>query len=684
MKGFLSFRAKLILTVFPVVAGVTTAALWVAERKFSQSYEHLFQQQFDGQIALLVESREKRSDALASALEKIAMLPQVVSGMRTQDVQEIQQVLRPQVEKLLRERVMQDSLGAQGRAGRGTGFSQAGGGSPVGRGSFGFGKNDEAGRPREPVEARGAGVQVSRPESGRGSTPPKGGEGPKSPQRQNSFVALINSDGVFIKGQRELSLLPLMLDESESDGAESDWMKRVSNRLPWLGDRPFEEVLRGLEVGYFAIEVGTSGNQQIREVFITPVRDAENGDFLGALLVGIPMPAAGERLLFERTKMGDMGEIRSGIWVEGHLLSSTIPLRYESVIDQYVMELEANGVADVSQTSLEIDGRQYRVIGRLLNPDSPFPKAAQVSLYPLHALNQEIGDLRRAIAGLGVLALALALGLVLFVSRGLSGPVQKLVSGVEEIERGNFSVRVPVNSKDEVGRLASAFNDMAAGLALQEKYRSVLNAVADRTVAQQLIENQHALGGELRDVTMLFCDIRGFTALTENMSPSEVIDLLNHHMTALTDVAYRHGGIVDKFVGDLIMVLFGAPLSGGEDASCAVSCALDMQRVRRELNASVAQPLEMGIGIATGDVVAGCMGSDQRLSYTVVGARVNLASRLCGVAQAGEVVLDDRTWDMVSNRFSADPMPPVSLKGFTAPVQCYRLTSEVEIAATGA
>jgi class 3 adenylate cyclase len=216
---------------------------------------------------------------------------------------------------------------------------------------------------------------------------------------------------------------------------------------------------------------------------------------------------------------------------------------------------------------------------------------------------------------------------------------------------------------------------MTAGLALQEKYRSVLNAVADRTVAQQLIEQRGTLGGELRHVSMLFCDIRGFTALTEKMQPAEVIELLNEHMTALTDVAYQHGGIVDKFVGDLIMVLFGAPVSTGQDALRSVECALKMLEVRRSLNEISKHSLEVGIGIATGSVVAGCMGSDQRLSYTVLGHSVNLASRLCSVAQAGEIVMDAETHEAARELIQAEPMPPMQLKGISEPVHPWRVVA---------
>jgi class 3 adenylate cyclase len=172
---------------------------------------------------------------------------------------------------------------------------------------------------------------------------------------------------------------------------------------------------------------------------------------------------------------------------------------------------------------------------------------------------------------------------------------------------------------------------------------------------------------------MLFCDIRGFTALTEKMPPHEVIELLNEHMTLLTQVAYDHGGIVDKFVGDLIMVLFGAPITTGNDAQRAVACAKAMLNARHSLNQNCQHPLEIGIGIATGNVVAGCMGSDQRLSYTVIGHRVNLASRLCNIAQAGEIVVDADTARELAPDTAITALPATQLKGISAPVEVFRI-----------
>jgi class 3 adenylate cyclase len=142
------------------------------------------------------------------------------------------------------------------------------------------------------------------------------------------------------------------------------------------------------------------------------------------------------------------------------------------------------------------------------------------------------------------------------------------------------------------------------------------------------------LGGEVRDVTVLFCDIRNFTQITQGMPPGEVIDMINEHMTALTAVVKEHNGVLDKFVGDLLMAVFGAPIRQENYTFEAARCALHLQAERQKLNETSRHKLQVGIGLATGEVLAGCMGSTARLNYTVLGERVNLASRLCDEARA--------------------------------------------------
>jgi len=644
MKFLSSFRAKLILTIFPVVAGVTTGALMLTEWKFSATYQHLFEEQFESQITAVTLAKDRRFNALSSVLESMAKKPELIAAMQRGDYGKANKDLRPALESLAQERLQSE-------------FSN------LGR-SFNSARKEERGRvtheppPNEP------------PPDDQPPPPPRDSQRLGNGGLSAPFITLINAEGKFVLSQRTHS--GDALDTFSTQEGDTPLIRRRSEKMPWLGDRKFSETLKQQEVGYLIVEAGEKKGEQVREVFITPVRDPEKGTFLGAFVFGLPLPAIADRMLYEQTKRSNNGEIMGGIYVEGQLVSTTVPKDQKQLVEQALAASLTSTHKSNQEILLHISGSQHRLIYRVLNPGSPFPQAVQVNLYSLEAMHHEITDLRRSAISLGIAALLVAFILVMFISRGLSGPISKLVNATQEIERGNYDIRVPV-SRNEVGLLAQAFNEMAAGLALQEKYRSILNAVADRTVAERLIENREALGGELRDVAMLFCDIRGFTALTEKMPPHEVIELLNEHMTTLTQIAYNHGGIVDKFVGDLIMVLFGAPLTTGNDAQRAVECAQAMLRARREQNNTSRHPLEIGIGIATGSVVAGCMGSDQRLSYTVIGHRVNLASRLCSIAQAGEIVMDAETVQALPDNIQTTPLPAMQLKGISEPVEVYRI-----------
>lgn len=293
-----------------------------------------------------------------------------------------------------------------------------------------------------------------------------------------------------------------------------------------------------------------------------------------------------------------------------------------------------------------------------------------------------LGPMRRAESALvmtGVLASLVALGIGIVFSivlaRGLSRPVAALGKAAARIETGDYAVRVADQGRDELATLGRRFNAMAEGLAQRERYRRVLDAVTDPEVAAELISGRLDLGGAEQDVGILFCDVRGFTSLTEGMPPHGVIELLNGHMTLLTEVAYRHGGTVDKFVGDLIMVTFGTPKTGPDDALRMARCARAMVDARAEANRSAKVPVEIGVGCAYGKVVAGCMGSAKRLDYTVLGERVNLASRLCSKAPAMHVYVDAATHAAIAGRARLRPLEPIAAKGFSRPVEAHELLS---------
>lgn len=294
---------------------------------------------------------------------------------------------------------------------------------------------------------------------------------------------------------------------------------------------------------------------------------------------------------------------------------------------------------------------------------------SETSLEPVSAAQNAL--LMRVVIAAGV-ALLVGLAAALYLSSTLSRPIADMSAAARAIEAGDYSVRVPVRDAGELGALSERFNAMGAGLALRDKYRRVLDAVTDPEVAKELMAGKLDLGGRSQEVGVLFCDIRGFTPLTEHMEPAQVIHLLNEHMSLLTGVAYAHGGVVDKFVGDLIMVTFGAPKPAPDDASRMASCALAMIDARERANTGQAVPIHVGIGCAFGTVVAGCMGSQRRHDYTVLGARVNLAARLCSKAPAMQVYIDDET-RMRNPTANCTALEPLDVKGFSRPILAYRL-----------
>lgn len=309
----------------------------------------------------------------------------------------------------------------------------------------------------------------------------------------------------------------------------------------------------------------------------------------------------------------------------------------------------------------------------VLNEGSVFPPAFLLSSISMASFDADQQDLAWRIALTGGVASLLAGVLALFLSRLLAEPVARLVAATRAIRAGDFALRLPPSSTREMNTLAESFNDMAAGLALKERYHSVLQQVTDPQVAEGLISGEVKLGGELRDVTVMFCDIRGYTALSVGRNPEEIIELLNHHMGAMTRVVQAHRGVINQFAGDAIMALFGAPKSYGDDAQRAVRCALAMLEERDRINVEVAEPIRVGIGLASGVMVAGCIGAENRNDYTVVGERVNLAARLCSTAKAGEVLVDDATRDRMGPSFPSEPMAPLTLKGFAEAMPAFRV-----------
>jgi adenylate cyclase len=185
--------------------------------------------------------------------------------------------------------------------------------------------------------------------------------------------------------------------------------------------------------------------------------------------------------------------------------------------------------------------------------------------------------------------------------------------------------------------------------------------------------------GTQRDVTMLFADIRGFTAMSERHAPEEMVKTLNDYFEVMVDVLFAHGGTLDKYVGDEIIGLFGAPVALPDASERAVRCALEMMRALEEFNRvrqrEGTEPIQIGIGVNTGPVIAGAIGSSRTLQYTVIGDAVNVASRLCSVARPGEVLISQSTMEQTREKVEVEERAPVQVKGKSKPLPIFRAVS---------
>jgi len=269
------------------------------------------------------------------------------------------------------------------------------------------------------------------------------------------------------------------------------------------------------------------------------------------------------------------------------------------------------------------------------------------------------------------------------IARGLSSPIELLVKAAQRIEEGDYSEGVDIQRKDEIGTLATSVNNMVEGLAERDKVQNLLGKVISREVADELLSKDIELGGEEQEVTMLFSDVRNFTSLCEGQSPGEILNLLNRYLTHMSKPVEDHKGIVDKYIGDAIMALFGAPIHHPDSPQRALNCGLQMLSELKNFNAILMaegrQPLAIGIGINTAVVVAGNMGSINRLNYTVIGDGVNLASRLEALTKryGVEMMVAQATRDRCPD-FSFRELDLVKVKGKDDPVAIYE-----PISATG-
>jgi class 3 adenylate cyclase len=304
---------------------------------------------------------------------------------------------------------------------------------------------------------------------------------------------------------------------------------------------------------------------------------------------------------------------------------------------------------------------------------SPLALLAAAQLHRVRAPTAGTGsDVIKIVAGVVVLNLIL---LVLFAS-DVNHQTRARLSGLQKVEEGDLSGRVDLFTPDEFGAITEGINKMIHGLAERQRIRDLFGVYLSPEVSRVILEGGVALQGEARQVSILFCDIREFTRFSATRSPREVVSRLNRFFGRMTGVIRAQGGEINKFLGDGFMAVFGAPVHYPDHARRAVEAALQMERELAALNqelSGLGEPLmEIGIGIDSGEVIAGKLGSPDRLEYTVIGDPVNRSSRIeqLNKSLATRILISERTYSGAAIE-GGRALAPVAVKGIDEPLKLF-------------
>jgi adenylate cyclase len=344
-------------------------------------------------------------------------------------------------------------------------------------------------------------------------------------------------------------------------------------------------------------------------------------------------------------------------------------------LDQFDLKSEAIGFLASGSRLIGVEPYANRQTGEAILGAYSFPRPFDWAVLVGKSENDAYAAINKMLQSLvlwvlGGLAIAVA-GAVVF-AMGISRPILEIDRVAGEVTKGNFQARVRgVRSKDEIGDLGRRMNDMVVGLGERfhlEKFVSGGTIAAIKVADHQGV----ALGGEKRLATMLFCDIRGYTAFAEKRDPELVVEVLNFTFQRQADIVSSNHGDIDKFVGDQIVAVF----LGDDMVLNASRCALQIQDAMAELGHEHPDwQLTVGIGINAGEVIMGAMGSKHRMDYTVLGDHVNLAARLCSFASPGQTLLSADAYEAIADRaeFAAESLAPIEVKGKSQPVHVYEI-----------
>jgi len=290
---------------------------------------------------------------------------------------------------------------------------------------------------------------------------------------------------------------------------------------------------------------------------------------------------------------------------------------------------------------------------------------------------------RRNMIIMGIVLTAAILIIFMF-GKTITTPIIRLVGATKKIIEGQYRVDIAPTTKDEIGQLTSTFIEMGRGLEEKERIKNAFGKFVNKDIAEAALRGDLRLGGDRKTVAILFSDIRQFTAISEKLEPEEVVEFLNLYMTKMVSCIEKTDGIVDKFIGDAIMAVWGTPISRGNDTENAINSALLMRdeliAFNRDRGGARKPVISIGCGINTGIVLAGQIGSENRMEYTVIGDPVNLASRIEQLNKpfGTDVLISEDSYRLVRDIFAVEKMKQIKVKGKMEPQQIYAVLGRMD------
>ena len=293
-----------------------------------------------------------------------------------------------------------------------------------------------------------------------------------------------------------------------------------------------------------------------------------------------------------------------------------------------------------------------------------------VAVYTVTGEDIDAQELAQTVLALGGVALVVGLIAVILAARASADPITSVRQAINDVEQGDLDVEVSVYDASELGLLQAGFNRMVGGLRERERIREVFGTYVDRDVAEHILEEGTAMEGEEVEVSLMFLDVRDFTGFAERAPAREVVATLNRLFERAVPIIREHHGHVDKFVGDGLLAVFGAPRRDRDHAEQAMGAALEIAAaVGKEFEGE----LEIGIGVNSGSVVAGSIGGAGRLEFSVIGDAVNVAARIeAATRETGDtILLSEQTRELLDGTYDLKPRADIELKGKSEPVTLY-------------